>query len=101
MNPIDAYLVGSYTEFLVLMPYLVEAHEEKGLISTRERALREIKRILDSNGILTHIVDEISDSMAKLERYPKLGPELKSQDVHELGKAASKWRDEISRELGR
>ena len=96
MRPADAYLVGSYTEFLVLLPYLVETHEEKGLVSTRERALREVKRILDSNGVLANVVDEISDLMAKLE---KLGHELRSQDVHELGKAASKWRNEISREL--
>lgn len=99
MNPTDAYLVGSYTEFLVLMPHLVETHEEKGLISTRKRALIEVKRILDSNGILANVVDEISDLMAKLEKYPKLGHELKTQDVHELGKIASRWRNEISREL--
>ena len=99
MNLTDAYLVGSYTEFLVLMPHLAKAHEEKGLILMRERALGEVKRILDSNKILANVVDEISNLMAKLEKYPNHALELKPQDILELGKTASKWRNEISREL--
>jgi hypothetical protein len=96
MNLTDAYLVGSYTEFLVLMPYLVKAHEEKGLILMRERALGEVKRILDSNKILANVVDEITNLVTKLEKHAH---ELKPQDVVELGTAASKWRSAISREL--
>ena len=99
MNLTDAYLLGSYTEFLVLMPHLVKVHEEKGLILMRERALGEVKRILNDNRILTNIVDEITDLITKLEKYPKLASELKPQDVLELEKAASRWRRRISREL--
>ncbi len=98
MNLSDAYLVGSYTEFLVLVPHLAKVHEEKGLILMRERALGEIKRILESNKILANVVDDISNLMAKLEKYPS-ARELKPQDALELGEAASKWRSEISREL--
>ena len=99
MNLTDAYLVGSYTEFLVLMPHLAKVHEEKGLILMRERALGEVKRILNSNRILANVVDEISDLMAKLEKCPKRARELEPRDVLELGKTSSKWRSEISREL--
>lgn len=99
MDLTDAYLVGSYTEFLVLMPYLAKGHEEKGLILMRDRALGEVKRIINSNKILPNVVDEISNLMAQLEKYPKRARELESQDVLELGKAASKWRSKISREL--
>ena len=55
----------------------------------RERALGEIKRILESNKILANVVDEISNLMAKLEKYPS-ARELKPQDALELGEAASK-----------
>ena len=99
MELTDAYLVGSYTEFLILMPYLVEVHEEKSLILMCERALGEAKSILDSNKILANVVDDITYLMTKLEKYPKLARKLKPQDVREIGKAASKWRSEISREL--
>jgi len=99
MNLTDAYLVGSYTEFLVLMPHLAKVHEEKSLILMRDRALGEVKRILNSNKVLADVVDEIAHLMTKLEKYPKLAHELKPQDVLEWGKAASKWRSEISREL--
>ena len=90
MNLTDAYWVGSYTEFLVLMPYLVKAHEEKGLIMMRERALGEVKRILKSNKILENVVNEITNLITRLEKYPKLALELKPQDVLELGNTASK-----------
>ena len=99
MKLTDAYLLGSYTEFLVLIPYLVKVHEEKGLILMHERALGEVKSILNSNKILANVVDEITNLMTRLKKYPKLALELKPQDVLELGKAASKWRSEISREL--
>jgi hypothetical protein len=99
MNLNDAYLVGSYTEFLVLLPYLVKVHEKEGLILMRERALGEVKRILNSNEVLANVVDEISDLMMDLEKLPKRVRELKPEDVLELGKAASRWRSEISREL--
>lgn len=99
MNLTDAYLLGSYTEFLVLMPYLVKVHEEKELILMRKRALGEVKRILKDKKILEKVVDEITNVLIKLEKYPKRAHELKPQDVLELGKAASRWRREISREL--
>lgn len=99
MNLTDAYLAGSFTEFLVLLPYLVKVHEEKGLISMRERALGEVKRILDSNKILEDVVDEISSLMTELEEYPERARELKPKDAQELGEAASKWRSKISQEL--
>ena len=99
MNLSDAYLVGSYTEFLVLLPYLVKVHEKESLILMRERALGEVKRILNSNEALANVVDEISNLMTDLEKLPKRARELKPEDVLELGKAASRWRSEISREL--
>ena len=99
MNLVDAYLVGSYTEFLVLIPYLAKSHEEKGLVMMRERALGEVKRILNSDRILVNVVVEISDLMAKSQKYPKRARELDPQDALELGKTASKWRSEILREL--
>jgi hypothetical protein len=95
----DAYLLGSYTEFLVLMPYLVKVHEEKGLILMRKHALGEVKRILKDKKILAQVVDEITNVLIKLEKYPKRAHELNRQDVLELGQAASRWRREISREL--
>jgi hypothetical protein len=98
MNLSDAYSVGSYTEFLVLVPYLAKIHEEKGLILMCKRALGEIQRILESNKILANVVDDISNLIAKLEKYPS-ARELKPQDALQLGDAASKWRSEISREL--
>ncbi len=99
MNLVDAYLVGSYTEFLVLLPYLVKAHEEKGLILMRERALGEVKRILNSNKVWAHIVNEIADLMTQLKKDPTRAQQLNSKDIQELTKAVSKWRSEISRQL--
>ena len=99
MNLTDAYLLGSYTEFLVLMPYLAKVHEEKGLILMRERALGEVKRILNSNKILPDVVDEITNFITKQEKDSKLANELKQQETQELGNASSKWRSEISRTL--
>jgi hypothetical protein len=99
MNLTDAYLVGSYTEFLVLLPYLAKVHEEKGLILMCDRTLGEVKRILDRKEILANVVHDISNWMTKLEKYPEHARELKPKDVLELGEAASKWRSEISREL--
>ncbi len=99
MNLTDAYLVGSYTEFLVLMPYVAKAHEKEGLIMMRKRALGEVKRILNDNEILANVVEEISDLMAKLEEHPERVRQLEPQDILELGKAASEWRREFSREL--
>lgn len=99
MNLADAYLVGSYTEFLVLLPYLAKTHEERGLISMRERALGEVKRILESNMILAHVVNEIADLMTQLKKDPTRAQQLNSNDIQELTKAASKWRSEIIREL--
>lgn len=99
MKLADAYLVGSYTEFLVLVPYLAKVHEEKSLIRMCGRALGEVKRILNSNKILANVVDEMSNLTAKLEKHPNHTLELEPQDMLELGKTASKWRNEISREL--
>jgi len=81
------------------MPYLAKVHEEKGLILMRERALGEVKRILNSNKILANVVDEITNLMTKQEKDPKLTNELKQRDIRELRNASSKWRSEISREL--
>jgi hypothetical protein len=99
VNLADAYLVGSYTEFLVLLPYLARTHEERGLISMRERALGEVKRILESNMILAHVVNEIADLMTQLKKDPTRAQQLNSNDIQELKKAASKWRSEIIGEL--
>lgn len=94
MNLVDAYAIGSYTEYLAVLASMTKVHGEHGLIW----ALREVKRTLDEQKLLTSFVDEVSNWIAELEKYPK-GEFLKPEDVKALEAASANWRSVIRKEL--
>jgi|GEM_PF-5520251 len=95
MNVIDAYILGSYTEALAIIPERLGIRGEKRLTW----ALKEVRDALERADLLPKTINEIDEWMKKIEKYPKTEKRLSGQDASALEKDAETWRSEIKSEL--